>query len=148
MEAVIFFGYLALCFGVGAYALSKGYVGWVFTILAILVSPLLIFIILALMKNKAEENARLADKQRLDEQDRENRKRDHEARMEELRMLTAAQKQRDQAAGGAPGPAEAPGVVSIAGELEKLAALKDRGVLTEEEFAAQKAAILKPAAAA
>jgi hypothetical protein len=42
------------------------------------------------------------------------------------------------AAGGAAQP-----LTSIADELEKLAALRDRGVLTQAEFEAQKAALLQ-----
>ena len=41
-----------------------------------------------------------------------------------------------------PGPAKA--VTSVADEIEKLAALRDRGILTEEEFQARKAATLTP----
>ena len=37
---------------------------------------------------------------------------------------------------------DAAGAVSVADELEKLAGLKDKGVLTEEEFAAQKAKLM------
>ena len=43
---------------------------------------------------------------------------------------------------GAPAPAAAP-ASSTADELSKLAALHDRGVLTDAEFAAQKASVLK-----
>ena len=37
---------------------------------------------------------------------------------------------------------DAAGAVSVADELEKLSGLKDKGVLTEEEFAAQKAKLM------
>ena len=53
-----------------------------------------------------------------------------------------------QAAAQAPAPAAAPAPAPAAGgedvvdQLEKLADLRDRGVLTDEEFAAQKAKIL------
>jgi hypothetical protein len=46
-----------------------------------------------------------------------------------------------QAAAAAPPPAPAPAVDTVA-ELQKLADLKAQGILTEEEFAAQKAKIL------
>jgi len=42
----------------------------------------------------------------------------------------------------APPPAAAPEAVDPIEQLTKLAALKDQGILTEEEFAAQKAKIL------
>jgi putative oligomerization/nucleic acid binding protein len=50
----------------------------------------------------------------------------------------------DQAAAAA-APAQGPGVMSDAkfAELEKLGRLKDEGVLTQEEFDAQKAKILQ-----
>jgi Short C-terminal domain len=41
-----------------------------------------------------------------------------------------------------PPPAPAPSGESVVDQLKDLAALKDQGVLTEEEFAAQKARIL------
>ena len=42
-----------------------------------------------------------------------------------------------------PAPAAAPApAVDVAGQLKELAALKDQGILTEEEFAAQKAKLL------
>jgi hypothetical protein len=41
----------------------------------------------------------------------------------------------------APAPAPAP-AVNVAEQLKELAALKDQGILTEEEFAAQKAKLL------
>jgi hypothetical protein len=46
-----------------------------------------------------------------------------------------------QAAAAAPPPTAAPAVDTVA-ELQKLADLKAQGILTEEEFAAQKAKIL------
>jgi hypothetical protein len=49
--------------------------------------------------------------------------------------------QYEQAPPPAPAPAAAPGPDPIA-QLKELAELKDQGVLTEEEFAAQKAKIL------
>ncbi|NRB01528.1 MAG: SHOCT domain-containing protein [Rhodobacteraceae bacterium] len=52
---------------------------------------------------------------------------------EALAKMEAAQKQYIRDAAGA---------VSVADELEKLSGLKDKGVLTEEEFAAQKAKLM------
>jgi hypothetical protein len=42
----------------------------------------------------------------------------------------------------APPPAAAPPPVDVVGQLKSLAELKDQGILTEAEFAAQKAKIL------
>lgn len=62
----------------------------------------------------------------------------------------AAQDQQQYAAQPAPAPAPAPAAAAPAApseddtitQLEKLAALKQQGILTDEEFAAQKAKIL------
>jgi hypothetical protein len=53
--------------------------------------------------------------------------------------LTRRQAKARQPAPGPPAPPADP-----VAQLEQLAALKERGVLTEEEFAAQKARILEP----
>lgn len=53
------------------------------------------------------------------------------------------QAQQEQAAPAAPAPvAPAGGTASTIDQLKELAELKDQGILTEEEFAAQKAKIL------
>jgi hypothetical protein len=46
------------------------------------------------------------------------------------------------AAAPAPAPAEAPATKSYVQELEELAALKQKGILSEEEFQAKKKQIL------
>ena len=46
-----------------------------------------------------------------------------------------------QVAAAAPAPAPAP-ATDVVGQLKSLAELRDQGILTEEEFAAQKAKIL------
>jgi hypothetical protein len=51
------------------------------------------------------------------------------------------QQYQQQAAAAAPPPAAAPAPDPVS-QLKELAALKDQGVLTDEEFAAQKAKIL------
>jgi hypothetical protein len=50
--------------------------------------------------------------------------------------------QQQQAAAAAPPPAAAPAEDDAIAQIEKLGALKDKGLLTEEEFAAQKAKLL------
>ena len=59
---------------------------------------------------------------------------------EQQQQLAAQQAYAEQAAATAPAPT-APGT-DIITQLKELAALKEQGVLTEEEFAAQKARIL------
>jgi hypothetical protein len=50
--------------------------------------------------------------------------------------------QQPQPAYVAPAPAPAPAAPAFTAELERLAALRDQGALTEEEFAAAKAKLL------
>ena len=53
------------------------------------------------------------------------------------------QQQAQPAPGPAPAPAAAPApATDVVTQLKELAALKDQGILTDEEFAAQKAKIL------
>ena len=51
--------------------------------------------------------------------------------------------QKSQSSPAAPSPVENPSLtISVADELEKLAGLRDRGIITDEEFSAQKAKLL------
>jgi hypothetical protein len=54
----------------------------------------------------------------------------------------AAQQAQAAAVAAAPAPAAAGGGTDVVAQLEKLAALKSQGILTDEEFAVQKAKIL------
>jgi hypothetical protein len=54
----------------------------------------------------------------------------------------AAQEQQQYAQQAPPPPAPAGGESSMIDQLKELGALKEQGILTEEEFAAQKAKIL------
>ena len=60
---------------------------------------------------------------------------------QEEQQYQAQQYQQQQAMAAAPAPAAAP-QEDMVEQLQKLASLKDQGILTEEEFAAQKAKIL------
>ncbi len=61
----------------------------------------------------------------------------YEAAQQQAAMQQAAQQAVAQQQAAAPAPA-----VDVVAELQKLAALKDAGVLTDEEFAAAKAKLL------
>jgi hypothetical protein len=63
-----------------------------------------------------------------------------QAAAEQQQQIAALQQQ--QAAAPPPAAAPAPASADISGELQKLAALKDSGVLTDAEFAAAKAKLL------
>jgi len=68
---------------------------------------------------------------------------DQQPYLEALRVLIRAAKAGYTPSGGATQANVAPrGEAGITDELERLAALKDRGVLTEEEFDAQKRRVL------
>jgi hypothetical protein len=84
-------------------------------------------------KEEAEEDWRRREEERKELE----RKREHEKQMESLRVLTATQQNSSAVV------ATATTKVSVADELEKLASLRDRGLLTPEEFDNQKRAILK-----
>ena len=67
--------------------------------------------------------------------------------MEQAAAQAVAQAQAAQAAAPAPAaappaPAPAAGGVDLVGELQKLGALKEAGILTDDEFAAAKAKLL------
>lgn len=67
------------------------------------------------------------------------------ARRQQAKTQQAADAQTNQEQEAAPAPAPAPAAApeqDTITQLKELAALKDQGILTEEEFAAQKAKIL------
>jgi membrane protease subunit (stomatin/prohibitin family) len=67
------------------------------------------------------------------------------ARRQQTKAQQAADAQTNQEQEAAPAPAPAPAAApeqDTITQLKELAALKDQGILTEEEFAAQKAKIL------
>jgi hypothetical protein len=65
-----------------------------------------------------------------------------QAAAEQQQQIAALQQQQAAAPPPAAAPAPAPASADISGELQKLAALKDSGVLTDAEFAAAKAKLL------
>ena len=68
----------------------------------------------------------------------------YEAQQQQAQMNAAAQQAvaQQQAAAAAPAPAAASGGTDIVAELQKLGALKEQGILTDDEFAAAKAKLL------
>jgi len=121
-----FLFWLMLAAGVGALASSRGRSGFAFFLLAVLLSPLIGLVVVLVMDDltKKAEAERLAQ-------------RDHERRLAEVKALTA----RPPAQPVAP-PSRPAATGSTADELSKLADLRDRGVLTEEEFLHQKTSML------
>lgn len=123
---VLFF-WVLFSFGVGALANSRGRSGIGFWLLSVLLSPLIgLFAVLVMSDLKAEAK-------------REHRRKlDHERDIESIRAIA---KSNSLAAPVTVATGQA--TVSVADELLKLAELRDKGVLTEQEFQSQKSAILK-----
>jgi hypothetical protein len=129
--AVIIF-WLLLSAGVGMLADSRGRSWFGFFLLAVFLSPLLGLIVVLVMRDekKALEDAR-------------DRQLGEDRRMQELKTMAGTVVKAGQVQPGAVVPPVAGR--SVADELSKLAALRDSGVLTDVEFQAQKAVLLKPA---
>lgn len=117
-----------LAAGVGAYAGGKGRSAFGYFALSFVLSPLIGVIAAAIATDKTAEAA--ADEQR---------RRDHEQQLESIRAIARSSDP------GRPAPHATPEAVSLADELRKLADLRRDGLLTDEEFQEQKAALLKRA---
>lgn len=120
----VFFFWLLLSVGAGLWADSRGRNGWGYGLLSMFISPLLTFIILALRSDLVVEEAKA---------DYERRK--HERELESVRAIAVS-------ASGAAAVVTPPAARSVIDELGKLADLRDRGVLSEAEFQAEKQKLL------
>lgn len=119
---------------VGGLAGARGRNTFGYFLLSFVFSPLLGLIIVLVTRDLTAEAARDEERRR-EEEDRDlDRQREHEHQIESLRALTRA--------GSMSGPAGAPSM-SVADELAKLAQLRDRNILTADEFEQQKRAILR-----
>lgn len=134
MDAVLLiFVWILLSVALGALASSRGRSGIGFFFLSAFFSPILGLIVVLVLKDEKEAEA--AERRRVEDQ-RLN-----------LAAIKAISGKPDEADGSRAAP-----VSSIADELAKLAELKDKGVLTQEEFDVQKRRLLsqshisKPAA--
>lgn len=128
----IFFFIFAVLVGVMADNRGRSGPGW--CLLSLLLSPLVCFVILLVIPDlKRQKNEELSRHQE-EEQRRQQTLRDHEKQLEALRAIAANKV-----------PTEAAPSRSVADEIAKLGELRDKGLLTPEEFQAQKAALLKGA---
>lgn len=133
MGGEFFFVWFLLAGGVAWLASSRGRSGVGFFLLSAVLSPLLGLIVVLVTKNLVAEEAK-EDERRREEAAREaQRKKEHELQIEQIRAVTTA-------AAAKPGPSAAR---SVADEIEKLGALKEKGLLTDDEFQAQKASLLR-----
>lgn len=121
------FFWLVLAIVVGSLASSRGRSGFGYFLLALVMSPLVGFAILLALNNKAE-----------DDRQEQLRREDHERHLESIKALTSTTSgsEADNSS------ANAHKSVSISDELEKLATLRDKGILSDEEFQQQKSKIL------
>lgn len=129
-----------LSWGVAALATSRGRSGFGYFLLSFFLSPLLGLIVVLVTKDLALEAVRETDRRREEERRELDRKREHEKQLESLRALAVKPSPNVDVGRASAG--------SIADELQKLAALRDSGVLTSEEFDQQKRALLSRASAA
>ena len=126
-----------MCAGVAGLADARGRSGFGFFLLSFFLSPLLGLIAVLIMKNLTEEDTKESERKREEERREADRKREHEKQLESLRAVTANQSR--QTFGQVLEPIA---THSIADELTKLAALRDKGILSAEEFEQQKKQLL------
>lgn len=129
MDGFFFFVFwLLLAVAIGAWANSRGRSPFGFGLLSFIFSPLLAAIVLLVTVDKKAESEREAEKRR-----------EHEAHLESIRAIAAARPVEPDVVAAVSAPA-----VSVADELEKLATLRDKGVLSEGEFLRMKLELLQP----
>jgi hypothetical protein len=126
----IVFVWLVLAGLVGLFANSRGRSGFGFFLLSAVLSPLLGFVIVLVSKDLNEEAQREAQRKMDEDRKERERKEEHEKQLAALKVM----------AGGSSHQPGAPG--SVAEEIAKLGSLLEKGLLTEEEFRQQKAAVL------
>lgn len=125
--------WIILAIMVGAFADSRGRSGFGYFLLSAVFSPLLGLIILLCTRDLAKEAGEAEYRRRQEENAANDRQREHEKQIEALKALSSP----------ARAPAPAPTAhLTPAEEIEKLASLLERGLLTDQEFKDQKAAIL------
>lgn len=136
MEIGFFFIWTLLAAGVSGLASSRGRSGVGFFLLSFLLSPVLGLIVVLVTRNLVEEEAKETARRREEENREFDRKREHEKQLESLRVLSNSQERQSATA-------ETRTATSVADELLKLANLREKGVLTIEEFDQQKRALLR-----
>lgn len=136
MEFGFFLIWLLLSAGVAGLASSRGRSAVGYFFLSFLLSPMLGLIVVLVTRNLVEEEAKETCRRREEENREFDRKREHEKQLESLRALSNVQARQSP-------PEAEPPATSVADELLKLANLRDKGVLTPEEFDQQKRALLR-----
>lgn len=129
----IFILWLVFAGLVGALASSRGRSGFGFFLLSVLLSPLVGLVIVLVIRNLAEDERRDEERRREEQRKEFDRKREHEKQLEAIR---AAAQPPQQPAGASP-------QLTVAEEIAKLGELLQKGLLTQDEFDTQKAAVLR-----
>lgn len=122
MEFIFIVFWLACAVGVGMLANSKGRSFWGYMLLSVITSPLLGVVVALLVSDLYKEAAKKQEQATQNER--------------HLESLKAIARSNTAATSGQEN-------MSVADELEKLASLKERGILTEDEFTTKKAQLLK-----
>lgn len=135
MGGILFF-WLVFAVLVGVLASSRGRSGFGFFLLSAVFSPLLGLIVVLVMPDLKEQARRASEEAEKQIRDEAQRKRDHERELEALRAVA------QQAKAPPDGQAIRESSGTIAAEIEKLAALFERGLLSKEEFETAKARLL------
>ena len=125
--------WIILAIMIGAFADSRGRSGFGYFLLSAIFSPLLGLIILLCTRDLAKEAGEAEFRRRQEENAAFDRKMEHEKQLEALKALSSPNR--------AASPVQV-AQITPAEEIEKLGALLERGLLTEQEFKEQKAAIL------
>lgn len=124
---MLLFSWLVFSVLVSWWAGTRGRLWFDYLILSLVLSPLLAGLILLVKPDLAKDAAANAAKKAEEARREQERQEDHDRQLESIKTLAKTR------------PSTG---VSVADELVKLAKLRDDGVLTPEEFAAQKAALL------
>lgn len=131
---VIFvWGLLAL--GVAMLADTRGRSAFGFFLLSFFLSPILGLIVVLVMKNLTEEQAKEAIRRREADAQEEQRRREHEAHLESIRAIAPKKEESANHLSKMP-------TLSIADEIRKLGELRSAGLLSDEEFATEKKKLL------
>lgn len=135
----IVFLWLVFAVLVGVLAASRGRSGVGFFLLSAVLSPV-VGLVIVLVSSDLKLAANKEAQRRLDEAAQQrDRQREHEKQLEALKALREA-----PSAPPAVAPIQ-PAMQSVAAEIERLAALMEKGLLTADEFQAQKEIILRRA---
>lgn len=124
MEFSLLVSWLLLSWGVGALASSRGRSGGGYFLLSFFASPIVALIVVLVIKNINEENKKYF-----------RAAHEHEMHLESIKAIARSNSSNNPSN-------DAVKSLSVADELSKLAALKEKGLLTEEEFFAQKQRLL------